>query len=119
MGKEPVSRHSVWKTIKRQVVLMARLMRDNRVPIWMRLIPIVGMVYLISPIELLPDVMLPFGFLDDFVVIVICLTLFMAIVPKPIVDDHLSWLDAADLTIDDLRDTRRLPPRKDKDKERK
>jgi hypothetical protein len=29
----------------------------------------------------------------------------------------LSWLDAADITIEDLRDTRRLPPpRKDQEK---
>jgi uncharacterized membrane protein YkvA (DUF1232 family) len=91
-------------------------MRDGRVPIWMRAIPVLGIVYLLSPIELIPDVaLLPFGILDDLVVIVVCLTIFMAIVPRPIVEDHLSWIDAADITIDDLHDARRLPPpRKEK-----
>jgi uncharacterized membrane protein YkvA (DUF1232 family) len=106
----------VWATLKRQAQLIARLMRDARVPLWMRAIPILGFIYLISPIELLPDVtLLPFGILDDLVVIVLCLTLFMAIVPQPIVKDHLSWLDAADISIEDLQATRRLPPGEDND----
>jgi len=109
-------RRSAWNEIRRQVILLTRLMRDGRVPIWMRAIPILGIVYLLSPIELIPDVaLLPFGILDDLVVIVVCLTIFMAIVPRPIVEDHLSWIDAADITIDDLHDARRLPPpRKEK-----
>jgi len=116
MGKRSVSKRGVWSTIKRQMRLIVDLMRDRRVPIWMRAIPILGIVYLLSPIELLPDVALfPFGILDDLVAILICLTTFMAIVPRAIVEDHLSWLDAADITIDDLKDARRLPPRREKD----
>ena len=116
MSKRSVSRHGVRATLKRQARLIGRLMRDNRLPIWMRAIPILGLVYLVSPIELLPDVtLLPFGILDDLVVIVICLTVFIAMAPRSIVDEHLSWLDAADITIDDLQDARRLPPGRDKD----
>ncbi|HEY4687945.1 MAG TPA: DUF1232 domain-containing protein [Anaerolineae bacterium] len=116
MSKRSIPRRGVWAVIKRQFRLMVALMRDHRVPIWMRAIPLIGFVYLISPIELLPDVaLLPFGILDDLVVIILCLTLFMALVPREIVEDHLSWLDAADITIDDLQDVRRLPPRRGKD----
>ncbi|MGH2593488.1 MAG: YkvA family protein, partial [Anaerolineae bacterium] len=89
MGKRSVSKRGAWSTIKRQMRLIVDLMRDRRVPIWMRAIPILGIVYLLSPIELLPDVALfPFGILDDLVVILICLTIFMTIVPRAIVDDH-------------------------------
>ncbi len=111
MSKRSVPQRGAWATVKRQVRLIVELMRDNRVPLWMRAIPIVGVVYLISPVELLPDfALLPFGILDDLVVIVACLTVFMLAVPREIVDDHLSWLDAADITIDDLQEARRLPP---------
>ena len=118
MGHKSSPRRGLWKEIKRQAQLIVRLMRDSSVPIWMRSIPLIGLIYLVSPIELLPDISLfPFGLLDDFVVIVVCLTIFMAIVPHKIVEEHLSWLDAADITIEDLRDTRRLPPpRKDQEK---
>lgn len=116
MSNQSSPRRGVWAAIKRQTRLIIRLMRDPRVPLWMRAIPIFGIIYLLSPIELLPDVALvPFGLLDDLVVNIICLTLFMALVPQEIVQDHASWLDAADITIDDLQDVRRLPPRKDKD----
>ena len=116
MSKRPVSRLPVWAALKRQARLILGLMRDSRVPVWMRAIPIFGLVYLISPIELLPDIaLLPFGILDDLVVILVCLTVFMAIVPQDIVDDHAGWLDAADITIDDLREARRLPPGRKKD----
>ena len=117
MGKRTVSRRGMWAGIKRQARLIVRLMRDSRVPIWMRAIPFFGIVYLLSPIELLPDVaLLPFGILDDLVVLIVCLTIFMAIVPREIVEDQLSWLDAADITIDDLGDAPRLsPPRKDRE----
>jgi uncharacterized membrane protein YkvA (DUF1232 family) len=109
-------RSGAWPTLKRQARLIVELMRDRRVPIWMRAIPFLGFVYLISPIELLPDVaLLPFGILDDVVVIILCLTIFMAIVPKAIVRDHASWLNAADISIEDLQDARRLPPGRDKD----
>jgi len=116
MGKRSVRRRGMWATLRRQFRLIMELMRDRRVPAWKRVIPVVGFVYLISPVELLPEVgLFPFGLLDDLVVIVLCLTLFVSLVPREIVDDHLSWLDAADITIDDLHEARRLPPGKGKD----
>ena len=117
MSKRSIARRGLWAEIKRQARLIVRLMRDSRVPVWMRAIPVVGIVYLFSPIELLPDVaLLPFGILDDVVVMLVCLTIFMAIVPRPIVEDQLSWLDAADITIDDLGNAPRLsPPHRDKE----
>jgi len=111
MSRKPVPRPSLWTAAKRQARLIFELMRDGRVPIWMRLIPLVGIVYLLSPIELMPDIaLLPFGLLDDVVVIIVCLTIFVAIVPKEVMEEQRGWLDAADITIDDLEETRRLPP---------
>jgi len=111
MSRQPAPRISLWTAAKRQARLVFELMRDRRVPIWMRLIPLVGIVYLLSPIELMPDItLLPFGILDDLVVIVVCLTIFLAIAPKEVVEEHRGWLDAADITIDDLQETRQLPP---------
>lgn len=116
MSKRPASQRSPWAALKRQARLTVQLLRDPRVPIWMRAIPIAGLLYLVSPIELLPDfTLLPFGILDDLIVILVCLTIFLAIVPKDIIDDHLGWIDAADITIDDLQDARRLPPGRKKE----
>ena len=43
----------------RQSRLVWRLWRDARVPGWTKLIPLAGLVYLLSPIDLIPDLMLP------------------------------------------------------------
>jgi uncharacterized membrane protein YkvA (DUF1232 family) len=51
------------------VVLLARLARDPRVPLGAKLIAGAGVAYALSPVDLLPDLILgPFGLLDDALV---------------------------------------------------
>jgi uncharacterized membrane protein YkvA (DUF1232 family) len=83
--------------------LIVRLLQDARVPLFVRAIPFFGLLYLVSPIDLLTDIALPLGLLDDVVAIIAALTLFMILVPQHIVREQLSWMEAAEITIDDLR----------------
>jgi uncharacterized membrane protein YkvA (DUF1232 family) len=51
------------------VVLLARLMRDPRVPLSAKLTAAAGIAYVLSPIDLMPEILLgPLGALDDLVV---------------------------------------------------
>jgi len=51
------------------VVLLARLMRDPRVPFAAKLVAGAGIAYVLSPIDLMPEILLgPLGVLDDLVV---------------------------------------------------
>jgi uncharacterized membrane protein YkvA (DUF1232 family) len=51
-------------------VLLLRLMRDPRVPLGAKLSAALGIGYLLSPIDLLPEILLgPLGVLDDLVVV--------------------------------------------------
>lgn len=52
------------------VVLLVRLMRDSRVPRWPKWIAALGVGYAISPVDLLPSLLLgPIGLVDDLLVV--------------------------------------------------
>ena len=51
-------------------VLLGRLARDSRVPVFDTAIALGALAYLLSPIDLLPELLLgPFGLVDDLIVV--------------------------------------------------
>lgn len=59
-------------------VLLARLLRDGRVPLVEKAIAVGGIAYVFSPLDLLPAlVMGPIGLLDDLFVVAACLSRLM------------------------------------------
>jgi uncharacterized membrane protein YkvA (DUF1232 family) len=73
--------------------LILRLMGDKRVNWLLKILPVGGLIYLLSPIDLLPDIALPvIGYLDDAVVIWLCMTLFVALCPDEVVQEHMQAL---------------------------
>lgn len=71
-----------------QVRLFWRLFTDRQVPIWVKLIPPLALVYILSPIDLLPDPMLGLGQLDDLAVLLLGFKLFVEMSPSGIVQRH-------------------------------
>jgi uncharacterized membrane protein YkvA (DUF1232 family) len=77
----------------KQARLVWRLLRDNRVPGWIKLIPFAGVIYLLSPIDLIPGLMLPgLGQLDDLAVILLSVKMLVDLSPPGIVREHLEDL---------------------------
>ena len=73
--------------------LILRLMADRRVNILLKILPVGGLIYLLSPIDLIPDIALPvIGYLDDALVIWLCTTLFVALCPDEVVKEHMNAL---------------------------
>ena len=73
--------------------LVLGLMADRRVPLGLKLILPAALAYIISPIDLVPD-MLPvlfpvLGRIDDVLVAVLSLALFLSMAPKEVVWEHL------------------------------
>jgi uncharacterized membrane protein YkvA (DUF1232 family) len=70
--------------------LVWRLLRDSRVSGWAKMVPFAGLIYLLSPIDLLPDFMVPgLSQLDDLAVILLSLKIFVELCPPGIVREHL------------------------------
>jgi uncharacterized membrane protein YkvA (DUF1232 family) len=69
-----------------------RLLRDPRIPAWPKwIVPALALIYVLSPIDALPDVIPILGWTDDMGVIALTLTLIAMLIrwsPQEIVDEH-------------------------------
>lgn len=68
--------------------LTPRLMFDSRVPWGVKLFVVGAIVYLVSPIDLLPDMLPIRGRLDDILVLLISAASFLGNTPKDVLDEH-------------------------------
>ncbi len=89
------------KAIINQVWLTWKLLFDKRVAFWMKMVAILPLIYVISPIDLIPDVILGLGQLDDLGILLAGMRLFESIVPAYIVDEHRGALKARDANVID------------------
>jgi len=78
----------------RQARLAWRLFWDKRVPLWTKLIPPAALVYLLFPVDIIPDVALGLGQLDDIAVLLLGAKLFIELAPPDVVHEHLRALGA-------------------------
>jgi uncharacterized membrane protein YkvA (DUF1232 family) len=73
--------------------LILRLMGDRRVNFFLKLLPIAAAIYVISPVDLIPGLVIPIvGALDDAAVIWLGTTLFMSLCPEEVVQEHTDAL---------------------------
>jgi uncharacterized membrane protein YkvA (DUF1232 family) len=75
-----------------QFRLVWRLLTDRGVPIWVKAIPPFALLYLISPVDLLPDPLLGLGQLDDLAVLLLGFKLFVEMCPSGLVQRHRDQL---------------------------
>jgi uncharacterized membrane protein YkvA (DUF1232 family) len=76
-----------------RIKLILRLMGDRRVNPFLKLLPVAAIVYVISPIDLIPGAILPvIGALDDAAVIWLGATLFVSLCPDEVVQEHTQAL---------------------------
>lgn len=71
------------------------LLRDRRVPIWLRALAPALVVYLDMPIDIIPDFVPVLGQLDDLIVVVLAGGLFVRFAPRSVLEDHIARLEAA------------------------
>lgn len=64
------------------------LVQDRRVPLWTKLIPLVSVIYVFSPLDFLPDVIPVLGQLDDVVIFTLAMRTFQRLAPPDVVEEH-------------------------------
>lgn len=73
--------------------LMLALMADKRVNFFLKILPVAALIYLVSPIDLMPGMVLPvIGALDDAAVIWIGTSLFINLCPEHVIEEHMQAL---------------------------
>lgn len=113
--RSPEERTGLLRTLYQNAILTWQLFWDNRVGFWPKLIPVLALIYLISPADLIPAFLLgplaPLGAVDDLGFIVLALNLFVKASPPDVVAEYLrslsrqkapdGWADQYDWQEDD------------------
>lgn len=76
--------NAFWISIK----LTYRLFLDVRVPFWTKIIPVLSVLYIVSPLDVIPDFLIAIGQLDDFFVLTMGIQLFERLAPADVVEEH-------------------------------
>ena len=78
-----------------RIKLFFRMIKDPRINIFLKLLPLASLIYLISPIDFAP--LMP---LDDAAIVSLAFYLFIELSPKDVIDElmeELRNLDASDI----------------------
>ena len=71
-----------------------RLFCDKRIPFYLKLMLLGALVYFISPVDIIPEIINPLlGFADDIVVVALALKYFIKWAPQDVVAEHVSRLE--------------------------
>jgi uncharacterized membrane protein YkvA (DUF1232 family) len=74
-----------WMNLINSFRIAWRLLWDRQVPMSAKAVPILTVLYVLSPIDFLPDIFVGLGQLDDLALLLLGTQLFIAVSPKDIV----------------------------------
>ncbi len=74
-----------WMNLFNSFRIAWRLLWDNRVPISAKAIPVLVVLYIISPIDIIPDFIPVIGQMDDLAILLLGIQLFISVSPQDIV----------------------------------
>ncbi len=81
------------RTVINRARLVWRLMRDPRVPGYLKALPVAILIYLALPVDLLPDIAPLLGQVDDLGVLIVGIESFIALCPSEVVEEHLRQIE--------------------------
>ena len=79
--------------VRRKLRLAGALMRDRRIPLRLRAIPPGLVLYLASPLDLVPDFIPVVGLLDDVLVGIVGIGLLVRFTPRGVLDEQIARLE--------------------------
>lgn len=75
----------------RTVRVFLAVYTDRRVSLWLKVSALSGLIYIFSPLDVMPDVS-GIGLLDDIIISLLIMQAFLETAPKAVVDEHLTRL---------------------------
>lgn len=76
------------------IKLCLRLLKDKRVPFYLKLLVYGAIAYILSPYDLIPDFLVPFlGFLEDIIIAILCLIGLVELSPPEVVEGYVKAID--------------------------
>ena len=81
-----------WKKTYQELQLVWHVIQDERVPVYLKLIPAFVAAYLLSPFDLIPGFLPVVGQLDDIGLLLLTLKMFVNLTPNEIVAQYKQQL---------------------------
>mgnify|MGYP001133272402 CR=1 FL=1 len=106
----PQAKVGIIAELVRNARLIWRLLKDNRVSPWVKAVIPATIVYLLSPVDLVPDALLGLGQLDDLAIILLGVKFFLDLCPPHIVKEHLAELMSLDASYRIVHEDRPVGP---------
>ena len=78
------------RQLKSHVSTLYQGMWDPRVPWYVKVLTLLVIAYVISPIDIVPDFIPVIGLLDDVILVPIAITLIMKLMPEEVIRDYQS-----------------------------
>ena len=85
-----------WRELWQQIRLIYYLVRDPDVPIYLKVLPFLGFVYLVVPFDLFADVLPFLGRLDDVTALLLTGKVFIELSPQQVVMKHMQTIRELD-----------------------
>ncbi|HEX2172936.1 MAG TPA: DUF1232 domain-containing protein [Dehalococcoidia bacterium] len=95
-----IKRWRVWLAAARSIRRSVPLWLDPRVPLHLKVIPVIAALYLVAPIDLLPDLALGLGQIDDLGIVLIGLKVFSDLAANALADRREGGARTAPSTIE-------------------
>lgn len=91
------------ETVINELKLIWRLILDRRVALWVKGIPLAALLYILSPLDLIPDMIIGLGQLDDLGILLGSLRLFKSMVPEAIIHEHREIIEGNIVDVTDYQ----------------
>lgn len=76
------------------IKLYYRLFKDPRVPLYLKFLLVVALLYVFSPIDIIPDFFQLIGQVDDLVILLLILKFFLKRCPRDVLMEHVRAVEA-------------------------
>jgi uncharacterized membrane protein YkvA (DUF1232 family) len=96
----------LWWKFKKEIMMVWAMLRNPAAPGVAKLVALLAAVYIISPVDLVPDVIPILGWLDDGVISILLFKLAFKLLPKEMYDSLKSQFEKKGGKVDDAAFTK-------------
>ena len=92
---------ALWWKFKKEIMMVWAMLRNPAAPAISKLVALLAAVYIISPVDLVPDVIPILGWLDDGVVSILLFKLAFTLLPKEMYESLKAQFEKKGGKVDD------------------
>lgn len=80
-------------TIPKYIKLLWNLLKDKRVPAYLKIFALGAISYFIVPVDTFPDFLPAWGLIDDVTVILLVIERFISFCPRDVIEEHMQNME--------------------------